>query len=48
MWKITLNDKLHLAPIGPEPQEVLDIGTGKGNWPIDFGIDTIFHSHYSC
>jgi hypothetical protein len=38
MWSITLNGKLHLAPIGPTPENVLDIGTGTGIWAIEFGI----------
>lgn len=29
--------KLFLAPIGPSPQRVIDIGTGTGIWAIDFG-----------
>jgi ubiquinone/menaquinone biosynthesis C-methylase UbiE len=37
MWSITLDEKLHLAPIGPNPQNVLDIGTGTGIWAIEFG-----------
>jgi ubiquinone/menaquinone biosynthesis C-methylase UbiE len=37
MWSITLDGKLHLAPIGPNPQNVLDIGTGTGIWAIEFG-----------
>jgi ubiquinone/menaquinone biosynthesis C-methylase UbiE len=37
MWEITLDDKLHLAPIGPSPHRVLDIATGSGIWAIDFG-----------
>lgn len=36
MWSITLDEKLHLAPIGPNPQNVLDIATGTGIWAIDF------------
>jgi hypothetical protein len=32
-----LEGKLHWAPIGPNPQRVLDIGTGTGIWAIDFG-----------
>lgn len=36
MWSITLDGKLHLAPIGPNPQNVLDIGTGTGIWAIEF------------
>lgn len=31
-----LDNRLFLAPISPEPQEVLDIGTGTGIWAIDF------------
>lgn len=37
MWSITLDNKLHLAPIGSNPQNVLDIATGTGIWAIDFG-----------
>ncbi|EFW18387.1 hypothetical protein D8B26_005180 [Coccidioides posadasii str. Silveira] len=35
MIKLTLGG-LHLAPIGPNPQRVLDIGTGSGAWAIRF------------
>ena len=31
----TLCQKLHYAPIGPHPQEILDIGTGTGIWAIE-------------
>ncbi|KFY68284.1 hypothetical protein V496_01204 [Pseudogymnoascus sp. VKM F-4515 (FW-2607)] len=27
--------RLHLAPIGPDPQVILDIGTGTGIWAMD-------------
>ncbi|KAK8016171.1 hypothetical protein PG993_014360 [Apiospora rasikravindrae] len=37
MWEITLDGNLHLAPIGPSPQHVLDIATGSGIWAMDFG-----------
>ena len=30
-----LDGKLHLAPIGNNPQKILDIGTGTGIWAID-------------
>ena len=30
-----LNGKLHLAPIGPSPHRILDIGTGTGIWAMD-------------
>jgi len=36
MWSITLDDKLHLAPINPHLHNALDIGTGTGIWAIDF------------
>ncbi|SPO05571.1 related to methyltransferase [Cephalotrichum gorgonifer] len=32
----TLGGKLFLAPIGPDPQKVLDLGTGTGIWAMDF------------
>ncbi|KIX96766.1 uncharacterized protein Z520_07486 [Fonsecaea multimorphosa CBS 102226] len=31
-----LGGQLHLAPIGSQPQRVLDLGTGTGNWAVDF------------
>lgn len=33
---MVLGGKLHLAPIGKNPQKVLDIGTGTGIWAISF------------
>lgn len=32
-----LGRKLFLAPIGPSPQRVYDVGTGTGIWAIEFG-----------
>ncbi|KAK1625221.1 S-adenosyl-L-methionine-dependent methyltransferase [Colletotrichum phormii] len=32
-----MNDRLYLAPIKTEGLKVLDIGTGTGIWPIQFG-----------
>ncbi|KAM5346559.1 hypothetical protein ACJ41O_009564 [Fusarium nematophilum] len=37
MVKLLCNQKLHFAPIGEHPQEVLDIGTGTGIWAIEMG-----------
>ncbi|RYN65472.1 hypothetical protein AA0117_g12136 [Alternaria alternata] len=37
MLTLMLDGKLFLAPIGPTPQKVLDVGTGTGIWAIDFG-----------
>jgi ubiquinone/menaquinone biosynthesis C-methylase UbiE len=34
---MALQDQLFLAPIKPNPQNVLDMGTGTGIWAIDFG-----------
>jgi hypothetical protein len=42
MWSIQLDEKLHLAPIATNPQNVLDIATGTGIWAIDFGTSPIF------
>ena len=36
MFLLTLGEKLHLAPIPKDVQNVLDIGTGTGIWAIDF------------
>jgi methylase of polypeptide subunit release factors len=30
-----LSGRLHDAPIGKQPQRILDIGTGTGIWAID-------------
>jgi ubiquinone/menaquinone biosynthesis C-methylase UbiE len=32
IFNMTLEGKLHLAPIGGNPQRVLDIGNGTGKW----------------
>ncbi|KAL0632401.1 hypothetical protein Q9L58_008724 [Maublancomyces gigas] len=34
---LLLDNRLHLAPIGPNPTRILDIGTGTGIWAIDAG-----------
>ncbi|EQL02734.1 Methyltransferase type 12 [Ophiocordyceps sinensis CO18] len=37
MVKLLCSQRLHFAPIGDHPQEVLDIGTGTGIWAIEMG-----------
>ncbi|KAM0318647.1 hypothetical protein ACHAPQ_010607 [Fusarium lateritium] len=36
---LMLDDKLFLAPIGDNPQSILDIGTGTGIWAINMADD---------
>ena len=36
IWKLLLGGGLFTAPIPPNPQRVLDFGTGTGIWAIDF------------
>jgi hypothetical protein len=38
IFQLSLDDKLHLAPIPQHVQCVLDVGTGTGLWASDFGI----------
>jgi methylase of polypeptide subunit release factors len=38
MLLVLLDGKLYLAPIKPNLQHVLDVGTGTGSWAIEFGI----------
>jgi cyclopropane fatty-acyl-phospholipid synthase-like methyltransferase len=37
MMSIVYDNQLHLAPIGPTPQSILDLGTGSGIWCIEMG-----------
>ncbi|KAH6711596.1 S-adenosyl-L-methionine-dependent methyltransferase [Leptodontidium sp. MPI-SDFR-AT-0119] len=34
---ILMSGKLHFAPIGENPQSILDLGTGSGIWAIEMG-----------
>jgi SAM-dependent methyltransferase len=36
VWRLTLNGKLYISPIPNEVQHVADIGTGAGQWAIEF------------
>ncbi|KAL1847841.1 hypothetical protein VTK73DRAFT_10251 [Phialemonium thermophilum] len=37
MFKELLHGQLHLAPIGKNPQKIIDLGTGTGEWAIEVG-----------
>jgi len=37
LFEVRLEGKLHMAPIGEDPQRILDIGTGTGIWAMDIG-----------
>lgn len=37
IYLLMMDDKLFLAPIDPNPQNILDIGTGTGIWAMDVG-----------
>ena len=36
IYNLVLDGQLHSAPIGEQPQRVLDLGTGTGIWAVDF------------
>ena len=35
MLKEVIGGKLYLAPIGDNPQKIIDLGTGFGEWAIE-------------
>ncbi|PMD64476.1 S-adenosyl-L-methionine-dependent methyltransferase [Hyaloscypha bicolor E] len=37
MARLAIGGKLHTAPIGDNPQRILDVGCGTGIWTIDIG-----------
>lgn len=43
---LRMDDKLHLAPIGSNPQSILDLGTGSGIWAIEMGLHPACYPHW--
>ena len=43
LTEVTLRGKLNLAPIPPNPQRILDIGTGTGIWAMQMGKSDLWH-----
>lgn len=35
IFGLLLDGELHLAPVGENPQNILDVGTGTGIWAIE-------------
>lgn len=35
LFTLIINGELHVAPIGENPQRILDLGTGTGIWAIE-------------
>lgn len=46
MISILFGGRLHWAPINPNPQNILDIGTGTGSWAVD--IADMYPSAHVC
>ncbi|TKA56339.1 hypothetical protein B0A55_11323 [Friedmanniomyces simplex] len=44
VWQLSLSDRLHLAPLGPNTPRTLDIGCGTGAWVLEFAA-RYPHSH---
>lgn len=38
MYKLILEGNLFLAPIGENPQRILDLGCGTGSWAVEIGV----------
>lgn len=47
MFTLVLDGKLFMAPIGDNPQRILDLGCGTGSWAIEMGaFSLLFESVY--
>lgn len=44
IFRLALRGRLHLAPL-QDPQRIIDLGTGTGNWAIDWYVSP---SHLRC
>lgn len=44
MTMFIMENKLYLAPIGENPQRVLDLCTGTGIWAMEFGMFHVCNS----
>ena len=42
MFKELLKGKLYVAPIGDNPQKIIDLGTGFGDWAIEGMLSRCF------
>lgn len=47
MMKLLCSRRLHFAPIGDNPQQILDIGTGTGIWSIESEFDSAIWTFYA-
>jgi hypothetical protein len=48
MFKEVLHGKLYLAPIGPNVQKIIDLGTGFGDWAVEGPSPTCLEFLLSC
>lgn len=48
IYRLILKGDLQIAPVGKDPQRVLDLGTGTGIWAIQFAecVDIVHRYQY--